>query len=68
MRNVADRAGVSLANLQYYFTRRKDLAQAILQDVGDSYRAAYDECLAAAPDSPEERFSEPKESVDQDTP
>jgi AcrR family transcriptional regulator len=40
MRNVAERAGVSLANLQYYFPRREDLLRALYQDLGTRYRAA----------------------------
>ena len=56
MRNVAEQAGVSLANLQYYFPRREDLAKALITDIGARYRAAYDECLAQAPDDPVERF------------
>jgi AcrR family transcriptional regulator len=56
MRNVAERAGVSLANLQYYFPRREDLLRALYQDLGTRYRAAYEEVLAQAPDDPVERF------------
>ena len=56
MRNVAERAGVSLANLQYYFPRREDLAQALYQDLDLKYRVAYAQCLAGAPDDPVERF------------
>ena len=56
MRNVAERAGVNLANLQYYFPRREDLAQAVYQDLDARYRAAYTECLASAPEAPIERF------------
>jgi TetR/AcrR family transcriptional regulator len=56
MRNVAERAGVSLANLQYYFPRREDLAQALSNHMDTLYRAAYEECLIDAPESPKERF------------
>ena len=56
MRNVAERAGVSLANLQYYFPRREDLLRALYQDLDTRYRAAYEEVLAQAPDDPVERF------------
>lgn len=52
LRAVADRAGVSLANLQYYFPRREDLARALYLDVGERYRDAYAACLATAPDAP----------------
>ncbi len=56
MRSVAERAGVSLANLQYYFPRREDLAKALFNDVAARYTAAYEECLARAPEDPVERF------------
>jgi AcrR family transcriptional regulator len=56
MRSVAERAGVSLANLQYYFPRREDLLRALYQDLDSRYRAAYKEALAQAPEDPVERF------------
>jgi AcrR family transcriptional regulator len=56
MRNVAERAGVSLANLQYYFPNREALARALLTDVAARYRAAYEACLANASEDPVERF------------
>ena len=56
MRAVAEQAGVSLANLQYYFPGREDLAQALSLDLDARYRAAYEERLAVAGDSPIERF------------
>src|SRR5215510_1326659 len=49
MRNVAARAGIHLANLQYYFPTRDALLDALLQDVGRRYREAYQRRLAAAP-------------------
>lgn len=48
MRNVAQAAGVHLANVQYYFPTRDDLIHALLQDIGRRYRDAYQRCLAAA--------------------
>lgn len=56
MRNVAKRAGVSLANLQYYFPTRSDLAKALFFYIGDHYQEAYEECTANAPASPLERL------------
>lgn len=56
MRSVAERAGVSLANLQYYFPRREDLALAMTLDLDKRYRNAYEEYLAEAGDQPLERF------------
>ncbi|PLW83621.1 hypothetical protein CWI75_04530 [Kineobactrum sediminis] len=56
MRNVAEQAGVSLANVQYYFPRQEDLVKAIFDDLGSRYRSAYTECLKAAGPSAQERF------------
>ena len=56
MRHVAERAGVSLANLQYYFPRREDLLRALYQDLDTRYRAAYETVLAEAPADPVKRF------------
>jgi len=49
MRNVAARAGVHLANVQYYFKTREDLVRALLEDTGARYRASFDELRATAP-------------------
>jgi AcrR family transcriptional regulator len=49
MRNVAARAGVHLANVQYYFKTREDLVRALLDDTGARYRASYDELRASTP-------------------
>jgi AcrR family transcriptional regulator len=48
MRNVAAYAGLHLANVQYYFPTRDALLDAMLQDVGERYRAAYRRCLERA--------------------
>lgn len=56
MRNVADAAGLRLANLQYYFPRRDDLVRAILADTGDMYAQAYERILDGASEDPVERF------------
>src|SRR5215471_18626034 len=48
MRNVAARAGLHLANVQYYFPTRDVLVDALLQDVGRRYREAYRRCLEEA--------------------
>jgi len=45
MRNVAARAGLHLANVQYYFPTRDALLDALLQDIGRQYREAYERCL-----------------------
>jgi len=56
MRNVAARAGVHLANVQYYFKTREDLVRALLEDTGARYRASYDDLRASAPADPVGRF------------
>jgi AcrR family transcriptional regulator len=56
MRTVAARAGVHLANVQYYFKTREDLVRALLDDTGARYRASYDELLASAPADRKARF------------
>jgi AcrR family transcriptional regulator len=56
MRNVASRAGVHLANVQYYFKTREDLVRALLDDTGARYRASYDELRARAPQDRIARF------------
>jgi AcrR family transcriptional regulator len=56
MRNVAARAGVHLANVQYYFPTRDDLVRGLMYDTGDRYRALYEQALARAPEDPRSRF------------
>jgi len=48
MRNVAARAGLHLANIQYYFPTRDALLDALFQDIGVRYREAYRRCLERA--------------------
>lgn len=55
MRNLANRAGLHLNNVQYYFPKRDDLVQALIIDTGERYQRAYDE-LNGATDDPLERF------------
>lgn len=55
MRNLANRAGLHLNNVQYYFPKRDDLVQALIVDTGERYQRAYDE-LNGATDDPLERF------------
>lgn len=51
MRNVAQHAGLHLANVQYYFPTRDELIAALLHDIGRRYREAYERCLSeASPD------------------
>ncbi|MFK7734032.1 MAG: TetR/AcrR family transcriptional regulator [Pseudomonadales bacterium] len=57
MRNIAESAGVSLANLQYYFPRREDLVHAMSVDLDQRYRKAQAAVLADMDTgSPLERF------------
>ena len=56
MRNVAQKARVHLANVQYYFPTRDDLIHALVRDVGRRYREAYQRCLAASPPDRIKRF------------
>jgi AcrR family transcriptional regulator len=56
MRNVAARAGLHLANVQYYYKTREDLVKALLDYTGDRYRASYEELRAKAPMDREARF------------
>lgn len=56
MRNVADAAGLHLANVQYYYPQRDDLVRAMLIDTGLRYQALYDAALDDAPTDPVERF------------
>lgn len=56
MRNVAECAGIHLANVQYYFPKRDDLVRALLIDTGERYRILYEQALKSASDDPVERF------------
>lgn len=56
MRAVAEEAGVSLANLQYYFPSRESLVQAVFEDIGLRYGTAYDALLAGRRLQPRGRF------------
>ena len=56
MRNVAARAGVHLANVQYYFRRREHLIRALLDETAAHYRNTYAALLANLPTDPQRRF------------
>lgn len=56
MRQVADRVGISLSNVQHYFPTREDLLRAMLEEVMNSYDPAYAE-IQAKFDSPRERLA-----------
>jgi AcrR family transcriptional regulator len=56
MRNVAARAGLHLANVQYYYKTREDLVKALLDHTGERYRSSYEELRARGPADREARF------------
>ena len=56
MRNVAARAGLHLANVQYYYKTREALVKALLDDTGERYRSSYEELRARGPKDREARF------------
>jgi AcrR family transcriptional regulator len=56
MRNVAARAGLHLANVQYYYKTREALVKALLDDTGERYRSSYEELRARGPTDREARF------------
>jgi AcrR family transcriptional regulator len=53
---VAARAGLHLANVQYYYKTREDLVKALLDDTGERYRSSYEELRAKGPADREARF------------
>jgi len=56
LRNIANRAGIHLSNLQYYFPGRGELIHALMESVADDYRAEYRELFQGLPDDPALRF------------
>ena len=56
VRNVAARAGLHLANVQYYFPTRDDLMGALVKDIDTRYRAAYGHARDKAPQDHIARF------------
>lgn len=56
LRNIAERAGITLANLQYYYPRRDDLIQALFVDLSQRYQHSYQAATAEVEDDPQQRF------------
>ncbi|MDE0989324.1 MAG: TetR/AcrR family transcriptional regulator [Pseudomonadales bacterium] len=56
MRNIAERADISLANVQYYYKTRGDLIEALFIELEKIYQHAYDDHLSAVGASPTDRF------------
>lgn len=57
MRRVAEEAGVTHANVQYYFPKRDDLIHGLFRDIGDHYNAALEDYLSRVPDEPLKRLT-----------
>ncbi len=56
LRNVADKVGMRLSHLQYYFATKGDLVRALLAHVAQDYAQKTAEVLAQVPDTPTARF------------
>jgi AcrR family transcriptional regulator len=56
MRNIAARAELRLANVQYYFPKRDDLVRALIVDTGRQYQRAYDELIAKLSGDPVDQY------------
>lgn len=56
VRDIAQRAGMSMAALYHYYPGKQDLLVALLDEGVESFDAACDEALAAAGPSPAERL------------
>jgi AcrR family transcriptional regulator len=56
LRNVAERVGMRMSHLQYYFATKGDLVRALLAQVAAEYEQKSAEILAQVPDTPTARF------------
>jgi AcrR family transcriptional regulator len=56
LRNIANRVGISLGNLQYYYKTKDDLLRELLQYTNDEYDKDYSKIFSDVPDTPEDRF------------
>ena len=56
MRKVADRAGISIGNLSYYYGSKEDLLRDLVDYVINSYLAVFDQLRDAAGQSPEKQL------------
>ncbi len=57
MRNVAEHAGVYLANVQYYFQTREDLVRALMEHTAAGYLASFEQIRARTNDDRLGRFT-----------
>jgi len=56
LRNVAERVGIRMSHLQYYFATKGDLVRGLLASVAAEYSAQTAQVLAQVPDTPTARF------------
>lgn len=56
LRTVADRTGISLGNLQYYFPSKHALVHALIDETQASYDRQYERLFQRIPDDPRSRF------------
>jgi AcrR family transcriptional regulator len=56
LRNVAEKTGISLGNLTYYFKSKDDLFQSLIDDVVAGYQQGLQEIANAFPDDHESKF------------
>jgi AcrR family transcriptional regulator len=56
LRNVAERAGLRISHLQYYFATKGDLVRGLLESVAADYSAQSAQVMAQVPDTPTARF------------
>ncbi|MEZ0091410.1 TetR/AcrR family transcriptional regulator [Streptacidiphilus sp. EB129] len=57
IRDIAQRAGMSLSAMYHYYSGKQDLLHALLEEGMDTYFAACAEALAAVGDAPADRLS-----------
>jgi len=56
LRNVADRVGLRMSHLQYYFATKGELVRALLAHVAADYARQSEDVLGQVPDTPTARF------------
>ncbi|MEQ8662422.1 MAG: TetR/AcrR family transcriptional regulator [Gammaproteobacteria bacterium] len=58
VRAVAEAAGVSIGNLNYYFPRKSDLLQAMVEHVIEGYLAEFERQRRRSPDCPQAQLAQ----------
>ena len=56
LRNIAERIGMRMSHLQYYFATKGDLVRGLLAHVAAEYSRKTEDVLAQVPDTPTARF------------